>query len=60
MLRRMTKCTVVILCLIASTAERTEAQAFIEHIHPGVVKRGVTTRIQLVGSELLTPVDIWT
>ena len=59
-LKRMTKYTVAILCLIAFTAERTEAQAFIEQIHPGVVKRGATTRIHLVGTELLTPVDIWT
>ena len=53
MLKRMTKYIVAILCLIALTAERTEAQGFIEQIDPGVVKRGVTTRI------LLYSIAVW-
>lgn len=35
-------------------------QAFVEHLSPPVVRRGVTNRIEIIGTETAHPVGLWT
>lgn len=60
MLKRMISLSALAVLFIAVSSQFAVGQAFIEQIHPAVVKRGKTTRVHLIGADLLTPVDIWT
>jgi hypothetical protein len=48
------------LVMLIFWQEFARAQAFVEHLSPPVIRRGATTRVQVIGTETGQAVGLWT